>query len=122
VRFPRAAHAPPFLVSRCWLDRPVRADRPGFLGTSGYDLLNHYEHEARAWAARTGGSVVELHGYAPPTDLDEGTARARLLDQLRVVYPETKVAGIVDERHELRTDCPLFPPGGFAAANHLLGR
>ncbi|MEO6087888.1 MAG: FAD-dependent oxidoreductase, partial [Umezawaea sp.] len=111
---------PPFLVSRYWLDRPVRPDRPGFLGTSGYDLLdnvsvlNHYEHEARAWAARTGGSVVELHGYALPPDVDEGTARARLLDQLHVVYPETKGAGVVDERHELRADCPLFPPGGFA--------
>ncbi|MFC0071604.1 FAD-dependent oxidoreductase [Umezawaea endophytica] len=111
---------PPFLVSRYWLDRPVRADRPGFIGTTGYDLLdnvsvlNHYEHEARAWAARTGGSVVELHGYALPADLDEGTARARLLDQLHVVYPETRGARVVDERHELRADCPLFPPGGFA--------
>ncbi|MFE0425758.1 FAD-dependent oxidoreductase, partial [Streptomyces sp. NPDC058953] len=35
------ATAPPFLVSRLWLDRPVRADRPGFLGTSGYDGLDN---------------------------------------------------------------------------------
>ncbi|PRY38646.1 FAD-dependent oxidoreductase [Umezawaea tangerina] len=116
----RLETTPPFLVSRYWLDRPVRADRAGFLGTTGYDLLDnvsvldHYEHEARAWAARTGGSVVELHGYALPDDLDEASARARLLEQLHVVYPETKAAGIVDERHELRADCPLFPPGGFA--------
>ena len=62
--------APAFLVSRLWLDRPVRADRPGFLGTSGYDgldnvsVLDRYEGEAARWAARTGGSVVELHAYA----------------------------------------------------------
>ncbi|MEV0675073.1 FAD-dependent oxidoreductase [Actinosynnema sp. NPDC050436] len=108
--------APPFLVSRYWFDRPVRADRPGFLGTSGYgaldniSVLDHYEHEARAWAARTGGSVVELHGYAL-SDVDG--AEKRLLGHLHEVYPETRGAGIVDERHELRADCPLFPPGGW---------
>ncbi|GAA0248886.1 FAD-dependent oxidoreductase [Saccharothrix mutabilis subsp. mutabilis] len=113
------ATAPPFLVSRYWLDRPVAPDRPGFVGTSGYDLLDNvtvldrYEHEARAWAARTGGSVVELHGYAIPSTVDEHEARRRLLDALHEVYPETKAAGVVDERHELRADCPLFPPGGF---------
>ncbi|MFD1148378.1 FAD-dependent oxidoreductase [Saccharothrix hoggarensis] len=112
--------APPFLVSRYWLDRPVRPDRPGFLGTTGYDLLDNvsvldrYEREAREWAARTGGSVVELHGYALPADVDPDAARTRLLDQLRVVYPETRDARVVDSRHELRADCPLFPPGGFA--------
>ncbi|HUQ56336.1 FAD-dependent oxidoreductase [Lentzea sp.] len=109
--------APPFLVSRYWLDR--RVDRPGFIGTSGYDLLDNvsvldnYEHEARAWAARTGGSVVELHGYAIPSDVDEKTARQRLWDQLTEVYPETKGATVVDERHEWRSDCPLFPAGGY---------
>ncbi|MFB9903750.1 FAD-dependent oxidoreductase [Allokutzneria oryzae] len=109
--------APPFLVSRLWLDRPVRAGRPGFLGTSGYgpldnvSVLNRYERESRDWAARTGGSVVETHGYAL-TDVD--SARARLIAELYRVYPETASARIVDERHELREDCPLFPPGGFA--------
>lgn len=112
--------APRFLVSRYWLDRPVDADRPGFVGTSGFDLLDnvsvldHYEHEARAWAARTGGSVVELHGYALPSDVDSDDARRRLWEQLTEVYPETKRAEVVDERHELREDCPLFPAGGHA--------
>jgi len=112
--------APRFLVSRYWLDRPVDADRPGFVGTSGFDLLDnisvldHYEHEARAWAARTGGSVVELHGYALPSDVDSADARRRLWEQLTEVYPETKRAEVVDERHELREDCPLFPAGGYA--------
>ncbi|MGI5498874.1 FAD-dependent oxidoreductase [Lentzea sp. CA-135723] len=112
--------APRFLVSRYWLDTPVDADRPGFLGTGGHDLLDnvsvldHYEHEARAWAARTGGSVVELHGYALPSDVDERDARSRLWHQLTEVYPETKRAEVVDERHELRADCPLFPAGGHS--------
>ncbi|GAB3004160.1 FAD-dependent oxidoreductase [Saccharothrix stipae] len=112
--------APPFLVSRYWLDRPVRRDRPGFLGTTGYDLLDNvsvldrYEREAGEWATRTGGSVVELHGYALPSAVDPADAQARLLAQLHAVYPETRAARVVDARHELRADCPLFPPGGFA--------
>ncbi|MBW4718188.1 FAD-dependent oxidoreductase [Saccharothrix sp. SC076] len=113
----RLETAPPFLVSRYWLDRPVAPDRPGFVGTSGYgpldniSVLDRYEHEARAWAARTGGSVVELHGYSLPSDVDADVTRKSLWEQLHAVYPETRAAGVVDERHELRADCPLFPPG-----------
>src|SRR5690625_4376739 len=33
--------APPFLVSRLWLDRPVDASRPGFLGTAGFPTLDN---------------------------------------------------------------------------------
>lgn len=114
------ATAPAFLVSRLWLDRPVRADRPGFLGTSGYDgldnisVLDRYEGEAARWAARTGGSVVELHAYAVP----DGTAREamqnRLAESLRRVYPETRHARVVDARHEWRSDCPFFPVGSHS--------
>ncbi|HEX2298579.1 MAG TPA: FAD-dependent oxidoreductase, partial [Pseudonocardiaceae bacterium] len=31
------------------------------------------------------------------------------------IYPETADAGIVDERHEVQADCPLFAPGTFAS-------
>ncbi|GLU46977.1 NAD(P)/FAD-dependent oxidoreductase [Nocardiopsis ansamitocini] len=111
--------APPFLVSRLWLDRPVRSERPGFLGTSGYptldniSVLERYEGEAADWARATGGSVVELHAYALPEHLDPVTEQKRLIGQLHRVYPETADGRIIDERHELRADCPLFPPGGF---------
>ena len=111
--------APPFLVCRLWLDQPVRADRPAFLGTSGYptldniSVLERYEDQAAAWAARTGGSVVELHAYALPDDAVLSVERDRLVAQLHQVYPETATARIVDERSELRADCPLFPPGDF---------
>ncbi|MFE8960750.1 FAD-dependent oxidoreductase [Streptomyces iakyrus] len=109
--------APPFLVSRLWLDRPVRADRPGFLGTSGYDgldnisVLARYEGEAARWAAKHGGSVVELHAYAVDPGADRESVQDELLGQLRRVYPETCRARLVDARHEWRSDCPLFPVG-----------
>lgn len=116
----RQRTAPPFLVSRFWLDQPVRPERHGFLGTSGYDpldnisVLERYDRTAARWAARTGGSVVELHSYALPGSPTVETLREPTLARLREVYPETSAAGIVDERHELRQDCPLLHPGGFA--------
>lgn len=109
--------APPFLVLRLWLDRSVHVDRPGFLGTSGYggldnvSVLERYEGEAARWAARSGGSVVELHGYAVDAAADPQHVQDTLVDQLHRVYPETRGARVVSARHEWRSDCPLFEVG-----------
>lgn len=109
--------APPFLVSRLWLDRPVDADRPGFLGTSGYggldnvSVLERYEGEAARWAARTGGSVVELHAYAVDPAAEPKEVQDELVDRLHQAYPETREARVVDARHEWRADCPMFEVG-----------
>ncbi|WP_344384076.1 FAD-dependent oxidoreductase [Streptomyces thermolineatus] len=113
--------APPFLVSRLWLDRPVDRHRAGFLGTSGYgpldnvSVLERWEGEAARWASRTGGSVVELHAYAVAPGSDRAAVQREALEQLHRVYPETRQARAVDARHEWRADCPLFPVGGFAS-------
>ncbi|SEQ38693.1 FAD-dependent oxidoreductase [Streptomyces radiopugnans] len=113
----RLREAPPFLVSRYWLGRPVAADRPGFLGTSGYgpldnvSVLERWEGEAARWAARTGGSVVELHAYAVDPGADRAAVQRAALAELARVYPETAGAPVVDERHEWRQDCPLFATG-----------
>ncbi|WP_028649158.1 FAD-dependent oxidoreductase [Nocardiopsis sp. CNT312] len=118
-RVARIETAPPFLVSRYWLDRPVRPHRPAFLGTAGHpsldniSVLERYEDEARAWARRTGGSVVELHAYALEAGGDPGAERRALWKQACAVYPELAGARAVDSRHETRADCPLFPPGGY---------
>ncbi|MBT2416109.1 FAD-dependent oxidoreductase [Streptomyces sp. ISL-12] len=119
-RVARLRTAPPFLVSRLWLDRPVAPGRPGFLGTSGYgtldnvSVLSHWEGEAARWAARAGGSVVELHAYALPGTAVRDVEEKRLAGQLHRVWPETRAARVVAERHEWRADCPLFPVGGYA--------
>ncbi|OON71867.1 FAD-dependent oxidoreductase [Streptomyces tsukubensis] len=118
-RVGRLRSAPPFLVSRLWLDRPVARDRPGFLGTSGFggldnvSVLERWEGEAARWSARTGGSVIELHAYAVAPGADRAGEQRSLVDQLHRVYPETREARIVDECHEWREDCPLFPVGGY---------
>ncbi|MFE1029056.1 FAD-dependent oxidoreductase [Streptomyces sp. NPDC058818] len=118
-RVARLRTAPPFLVSRLWLDRPVASGRPGFLGTSGYgsldnvSVLSQWEGEASRWAARTGGSVVELHAYALPSTAAREVEEKRLVGQLHQVYPETREARVVAARHEWRADCPLFTVGGY---------
>ncbi|MBA9004652.1 FAD-dependent oxidoreductase [Thermomonospora cellulosilytica] len=119
ARVGRLRTAPPFLVTRLWLDRPVRADRPGFLGTGGYgsldnvSVLERWEGEAARWSARTGGSVVELHAYAVDPRADPKIEQERLLAQLHHVYPETRDARIIDVRHLWRRDCPLFATGSY---------
>lgn len=110
--------AAPFVVRRLWLDRPVRADRPAFLGTGGLppldnvSVLNRYEREATLWAQRTGGSVVELHAYSVTADTPQ--LRAELDARLHELYPETTTAGVVHDITLCRNDCPRLAPGDFA--------
>ena len=107
----------PFAVLRLWLDRPLRADRAAFAGTTGVGLLDNiscyerFQDESAAWAKQHGGSVVELHAYAVPQDLDERAIRADLIAGLHAFYPETREARVLDECMLLRQDCPAFPPG-----------
>jgi isorenieratene synthase len=109
-------NAPPFLVRRVWLDRAVHAERPAFLAVGGrppldnVSVLDRYDGQARDWAARTGGSVLELHAYAA-ADRDAGE---RAMDQLHGLYPETRQAAVVAESVLRRADCPLFGRGDFA--------
>ena len=108
--------APPFMVHRMWLDRAVAASRPPFLAVGGLppldnvSVLERYDVQARAWAARHGGSVVELHAYAA----DGAQTRDQALARLHELYPETAYADIVGESVLWRDDCPLFGLGDFA--------
>jgi isorenieratene synthase len=112
--------APPFVVQRLWLDRPVDAGRPDFLGTGGLEpvdnisVVSNYERQASEWARARGGSVVEVHSYSvmdpPPFD----GLREKMLSRLHQIYPETAEAGIVSERILFKQDCPLFSPGSHA--------
>lgn len=110
--------AAPFVVRRLWLDRPVRDDRPAFLGTGGMppldniSVLNRYEREATSWAQRTGGSVVELHAYSVAEDTP--ALRSQLDARLHELYPETAAAGVLHESTLCRSDCPRLGPGDFA--------
>ncbi|MGM0578048.1 MAG: FAD-dependent oxidoreductase [Myxococcota bacterium] len=107
----------PFAVWRLWLDRDARPDRQPFAGTAGMGLLDNIslyhriQDESAAWAARTGGAVVELHGYAIPEDLDEQAVRADLWRNFVDACPELRGARVEEERFLLRRDCPGFERG-----------
>jgi isorenieratene synthase len=110
----------PFAVWRLWLDRPVQPDRPPFVGTAGYPLLDNisvyetFEEESRRWAEASGGSVVELHAYAVPEEATEADLRSAMLAGLHDLYPETRNAKKLHEHFRIDRDCPAFPPGGQA--------
>ena len=110
-------NAPPFAVLRLWLDRSVRADRPAFVGISGYgpldniSVLDQFETGASRWAARTGGSVLELHGYALAST--EGIEQ-RLIAELHRAWPETRDAVISERECVLADDCGLIDPSPYA--------
>ncbi|WP_327151096.1 FAD-dependent oxidoreductase [Nocardia sp. NBC_01329] len=119
----RLRSAPPFLVYRIWLNKPVAPHRPAFLATGGLapldnvSVVNHYEQQARTWAECHGGSVLELHAYALPQQLtpaQERDIRAQLRARLNRLYPETSDAQILGEHLQWNQDCPLFGVGDHA--------
>jgi isorenieratene synthase len=111
----------PFAVWRLWMDRPTAPGRPPFAGTAGYPLLDNislfhlFEAESRAWAERSGGSVVELHAYALPEGTTEPAIRSAMERGLHDLYPETRDSDVVHDTFFVRSDCPAFPPGAHAA-------
>ena len=68
------------------------------------------ERPSARWAARTGGSVLELHSYSCPA-ADPSTATARMRAELAELWPETTDAGVLHVQQRLEATAPLFPPG-----------
>jgi carotenoid phi-ring synthase / carotenoid chi-ring synthase len=116
ARIRRLRTAPPFMVHRLWIDRPVAPHRPAFLGTAGYEpldnisVLDRYERQAADWARQQHGSVVELHSYA----VQSAQPQQAMMTRLHELYPETAGARVVYERMLHHRDCPLFAPGTHA--------
>ena len=105
--------APPFVVWRRWLDAPAAPGSPDFLGTSNYgpldnvSMMHQFEDSARRWAARRGGSVVELHAYAVDENPDEASLRAELSAMQDLIHPELADAATLGEEWLVRDDCHL---------------
>jgi len=107
--------APPFGVARRWygarIGGPDGAQAAPFLGTSGYGPLDNlsrldaFEAGAAAWASRTGGTVLEAHGYALEDASD--AARERLWAEASRIHPEIADAPVLGEEWLVAEDCPL---------------
>jgi isorenieratene synthase len=110
----------PFAVWRLWMDTPCAEGREPFVGTTGLgrldnvSLYNLFQDEARDWAERHGGSVIELHAYAVPEGISESALRADLWSNLLTIYPEYRRAIVLDERFIMGQDCPGFGLGEYA--------
>jgi carotenoid phi-ring synthase / carotenoid chi-ring synthase len=119
--------APPFAVSRLWLDRDVAAERPAFSAVSreptldSISVYSRLERPSAEWAARTGGSVVELHSYSC-TAPDVDTATARMRAELAALWPETADAGVVHLQQRMEATAPAFPPGGASTGPTVTGQ
>lgn len=102
--------APPFGVGRRWLSGRF-PDVASFLGTSAYGPLDNlsrvdaFESGAARWAARSGGTVVEAHGYAL-TDTSDAT-RDRLWAEAARLHPELGAAKVLAEEWLVEADCAL---------------
>jgi carotenoid phi-ring synthase / carotenoid chi-ring synthase len=111
------AVAPPFAVTRLWLDRDVAPSRPTFSAVSREPTLDsvtvysRLERPSAEWALRTGGSVIELHSYAC-TAPDAASATSRMRAELAALWPETAAAGVVGIHDQFAATAPTFPPGG----------
>nr|WP_211177470.1 FAD-dependent oxidoreductase [Pseudonocardia acidicola] len=107
--------APPFAVTRLWLGTDVAPERATFSAVSREPTLDsitvysRLEQPSAQWAARTGGSVVELHSYScDAADADAATARMRA--ELAALWPETTRAPVVHLQQRLEATAPAFPP------------
>lgn len=110
----------PNAVLRLWIDRPTPADLPGFVITERRTLLDsvtfydRVEDASAAWAARTGGGVLELHCYAVPDGVEDGRIAASLRDDLFASFPAFAGCRVLGEHLQVNRNFTAFHVGMHA--------
>ncbi len=111
-----------YAVLRLWLDRPVApATWPVFVAIEGIEVLDavalvdRTDPHARAWAHANGGSVLELHCYAVPSELPDDEVADRMRDELARHVPGLHDATVVHRHLQLRRDFTALHVGMGAA-------
>jgi len=115
--------AQPYAVLRVWGARDCAASRPQFTSLHGFapldsvSLYHRMQDASRAWAARHGGGVYELHAYTPsPREADDPERlEAAMLAAFTRALPELAGMPIVHRVRQVRRDFPGFPPGSSAS-------
>jgi carotenoid phi-ring synthase / carotenoid chi-ring synthase len=83
-------------------------------------VYSRLERPSAEWAARTGGSVVELHSYACQAS-DAAAATARMRAELAALWPETADAAVLHLQERMEATAPTFPPGSAASRLAVTG-
>lgn len=104
--------APPYRILRVWLDRRPDPTRPDVIETPQHDPIalvvqfHLLEEESAAWAAETGGAVIELHLYSLEGELADapdgevwGLVRPTLLEILPELEGATPLGMTVGTYH-----------------------
>ena len=111
---------PPYAVARYWLNGDVTPERAVFNGVSrqptldSVTLYHRLENESRRWAARTGGSVVELHAYACDPGVSAEELAERMRGELAALWPEVTGLPVRELRARIEAQAPAFTPNGHA--------
>ena len=111
--------ADPFAVTRMWFDRDFEWEFSNFTSLSGYQLTDsitlyhRIQEDYVDWAARTGGSVVELHAYCYKEA--EFPTQQALLDtferELYEIVPVLADATMLHRELVNQKNFAGFPPG-----------
>jgi isorenieratene synthase len=107
-------------VLRLWIDRPSGDGMPGFVVVSRERLLDsvtfyhRVEASSAAWAARGGGSVLELHCYSVPDGVPESAITATLKDELWEHFPALRGCGVLSEHLQVNHNFTAFHTGMHA--------
>jgi isorenieratene synthase len=114
----KLAVADPFATARFWFDRDFPWDFSDFTSLSGYSLTDsitlyhHIQDDYKAWAKRTGGSVVELHAYCYKEA--EFPTQQMLLDtfqqELYEIVPPLQEAQLLHRQLVNQKNFSGFPP------------
>lgn len=109
----RTSHG--YSVWRLWTDRDLREGMPTFINVErramldSVTLYHRITDEARDWAERHRGAVLELHSYAISPGIDD--VRAAFLKDLEYYFPELIGMTVHHEVLQIRNDFPAFAPG-----------
>jgi isorenieratene synthase len=115
------AIADPFAVCRFWFDRDFPWKHSDFTSLSGYrltdsiTLYHHIQDDYIAWAAKTGGSVVELHAYCYK-EKEFPTQEALLttfLEELYEIVPSLRNATMLHRELVNQKNFSGYPPGSY---------
>ena len=108
-------------MGRFWFDRDFDWDQSWFTSLSGYaltdsiTLYHRIQTQFKDWAAKTGGSVVELHAYCyKEKEFPTQTALLQTFEnELYEIVPELKGATVLHRELVNQKNFSGYPPNSY---------